>query len=161
MESVRQVIRKGTFDPTSVVDRTVLDFNRRYRRRAILRTETNQTLALHLEEVTHIRDGDALVLANGSLVLVVAECESLLEITAPNPDMLIRIAWHLGNRHLPIELARGTLHVPADHVIADMVRGLGGLVRHIAEPFDPETAAYREDGPSSSDRLSLQPDDFA
>src|ERR1051326_7425016 len=145
MESARQVIRKGAFDPATVVDKAVLDFNRRYRRRALLRTEANGIVALHLEEVTHLHDGDALVLANGSLVLVVAECESLLEITAPIPDMLVRIAWHLGNRHLPVELIRGTLHVPADHVISEMVRGLGGIVRHVAEAFDPETSAYRDD----------------
>lgn len=161
MDSARHVIRKGAFDPATVVDRAVLDFNRRYRRRVLLRTETNRAVALHLEEVTHLRDGDALVLANGSLVLVVAECESLLEITAPHSDALTRIAWHLGNRHLPVELVRGTLHVPADHVISDMVRGLGGVVRYIAEPFDPETSAYPDDWQPPSSGPPLQPDDFA
>jgi urease accessory protein len=68
--------------------------------------------------------------------------ERLVEIAAADADALARIAWHLGNRHLPTELRPGALRIRPDHVIEAMVRGLGGTVRDIEAPFQPEGGAY-------------------
>ena len=89
-----------------------------------------------------MRDGDALVLTDGSLVRIMAQQEPLLEITAPDSGRLIAIAWHLGNRHLPVQFVKAALRIRTDDVIADMVRGLGGEVRALSASFDPEGGAY-------------------
>jgi urease accessory protein len=154
MQKAHDVIRKGGFAPGSARDHVFLDFDRRYRRRCLLTSEGKQKIMLDLADATHIRDGDALVLADGSLVIVVAEPEELLQITAPDAEVLMRIAWHLGNRHLPTQLLDGCLRIRADNVIATMVLGLGGQVASLLASFDPEGGAYRanpaEDGAQNS-----------
>ena len=142
MKRAAQMLRRGLFAPALVCDRVILDFDLRHRRRFVFSTETSRKILLDLPEATHVRDGDALVLSDGSLVLVIAEPEPLLEISADDPSLLIRIAWHLGNRHLPTQLMSSALRIRADHVIAEMVRGLGGQVAPVLAPFDPEGGAY-------------------
>jgi urease accessory protein len=93
-----------------------------------------------------MRDGDAILLSDGSLVMVCARPEDLFEITAPDRDLLLRIAWHLGNRHLPVQFSGDALLIRADSVIAEMVRGLGGNVRTVKTGFDPEGGAYAAHG---------------
>jgi urease accessory protein len=95
-----------------------------------------------LPQAVHIRDGDGLLLEDGRTVGVRAAEEFLLEVTAENNDMLARLAWHLGNRHLSVQFAPGCLRILDDHVIAGMVMQLGGSVRKISAPFDPESGAY-------------------
>ncbi len=68
--------------------------------------------------------------------------EPVIDITAETPAGLLRIAWHLGNRHLPLQVLEGRLRIRADHVIASMVEGLGGRVARMQAPFDPEIGAY-------------------
>ena len=82
------------------------------------------------------------MLADGGVIRVVARPEALLEIHAHDPAELVRIAWHLGNRHLPVQLLGTHIRIRADHVIAEMVRQLGGHISEIAAPFDPEAGAY-------------------
>jgi urease accessory protein len=82
------------------------------------------------------------VLEDGGIVAVRAKPEELAEIHAHDDESLIRIAWHLGNRHLPVQFVPGHLRIRRDHVIEDMVEGLGGHVDHILAPFDPEAGAY-------------------
>ena len=142
MRRAVRVIRKGWFAVGAVEDNVVLDFDGRYRRRTMLFTENRHAVLLDLDNVTHMRDGEALVLTDGSLVLITAKEEPLLEITAPDPACLIRIAWHLGNRHLPVQFEFAALRIRADEVIAQMVRGLGGEVHALSAPFDPEGGAY-------------------
>jgi urease accessory protein len=145
MQRAAHILRKGSFVPALAHDRVILDFDRRHRRRAVLSTEGQRDVLLDLPQAMHIRDGDALVLDDSSLVVVAAEPEPLLEIAAENRDALIRIAWHLGNRHLPTQLMGACLRIRADHVIADMVRGLGGEVTPILAAFDPEGGAYESE----------------
>lgn len=140
-------MRKGSFTAPADEDSIVLDFDERYRRRTMLFTENRRAVLLDLDKVTHMRDGDALALTDGSLVLVVAKPEPLLEITAPDAGRLIAIAWHLGNRHLPVQFEPAALRIRADDVIAQMVRGLGGEVRALSAPFDPEGGAYEHAEP--------------
>jgi urease accessory protein len=95
-----------------------------------------------MERVVHLRGGDRLLLEDGGRVAIAAAAEPLIEITAPDMAALVRIAWHLGNRHLPTQLLDGHLLIRHDHVIAGMVEGLGGSCRAILAPFDPEGGAY-------------------
>lgn len=128
-------------------DDVVLPFSERRRRRLAMTGRGGLKFLLDLPQVTTLRDGDALVLEDGRLIAVRAAGELLHEITCADQLRLMRIAWHLGNRHLPTEIAAGNLRIAADSVIADMARGLGATVREIRAPFDPEGGAY---APSAS-----------
>ena len=132
----------GTYDDGAVADRVLIDFDRRHRRRIVLTTAAGHTLLLDLPQAVRLRDGDGLALEDGRIVRVVAQAESLLEIHVHGPAALVRIAWHLGNRHLPVQLLGDRIRIRADHVIADMVHGLGGHAHPIEAPFDPEGGAY-------------------
>jgi urease accessory protein len=141
MRRAQTILRAGDWAGEASLSVT-LDFDRRYRRRLRFCADQGAEILLDLPEAMHIRDGDALVLDDGSLVAVHAAAEQLLEISAPAPDLLIRLAWHLGNRHLSAQFLPGALRILDDHVIADMVRGLGGTVEPRTAPFDPEPGAY-------------------
>jgi urease accessory protein len=136
------VLPAGTWEAARAVDRVLIDYDHRHRRRIVLRTEGGQDVLLDLPEAVRLRDGDGLLLEAGGVVLVAARPEALAEIHAHDADDLVRIAWHLGNRHLPVQLLAGRLRIRADHVIETMVEGLGGHVERIEAPFDPEGGAY-------------------
>jgi len=123
-------------------DTVVLDFDDRHRRRMAMTGTRGLEFLLDLENAVALRGGDALVLEDGRLVEVVAAPEPLLEIRGADPAHLVRIAWHLGNRHLPTQIAGRGLRIRRDHVIEDMVKGLGARVIEIEAPFDPEGGAY-------------------
>ncbi len=98
---------------------------------------------LDLPASVSLHGGDALVLEDGRLVEVVAACEPLLEIRCSDPKHLARLAWHLGNRHLPAQMLDMAIRIRRDHVIAAMAVGLGARVIEVAAPFDPEGGAYQ------------------
>ena len=89
-----------------------------------------------------LEDGDALVLQDGRLVWVEAAPERLLEIRAPDDHALKRLIWHIGNRHIPAEIGADAVWIADDHVLAEMVRGLGGTAEPVERPFRPEGGAY-------------------
>lgn len=128
------------------IDLVRLDHDLRTRRRMVFTTQAGHPILLDMPRTVRLRDGDVLRLEDGAFVRVEAIAESLTEISAPSVAALIRIAWHLGNRHLPTQLMPapegGTLRIRHDHVIEDMVRGLGGECAHRMAPFDPEGGAY-------------------
>jgi urease accessory protein len=128
----------------AAVDTVVLDFDDRHRRRMAMTGTRGFEFLLDLEHATALRGGDALVLDDGRLVEVVAAPESLLEIRGTDPHHLVRLAWHLGNRHLPAQIMAKALRIRRDHVIEAMVKGLGARVVEITAPFDPEGGAYAE-----------------
>ena len=101
---------------------------------------------LDLENAVALRGGDALVLDDGRLIEVVAAPEPLIEIRGTDPQHLVRVAWHLGNRHLPTQIMAKGLRIRRDHVIEAMVKGLGARVIEIEAPFDPEGGAYAGGG---------------
>lgn len=142
MKRFTAVVPAGRFDPATTSDRVVLDYDSRHRRRIVLYGEAGTVVLLDLSEAAHLRHGDALKGEEGGLVLVAAAPERLVEIRAGSQADLIRIAWHLGNRHLPTQLLPDALRIRADHVIEEMVRGLGGTVTAVEAPFDPEGGAY-------------------
>ncbi len=140
-----QVLPAGRWDAAAEVDRVLLDFDQRFRRRIVLHTQRGADLLLDLPQAVRLRDGDGLVV-DGGVVRVCARPEPLLEIHAHGDGELVRIAWHLGNRHLPVQVLDDRIRIRADHVIAEMVEGLGGHVEAIDAPFDPEAGAYAGGG---------------
>ncbi|MGJ5042211.1 MULTISPECIES: urease accessory protein UreE [unclassified Bradyrhizobium] len=128
----------------AAADSVLLDFDDRHRRRLVMTGTRGLEFLLDLEHATALRGGDALVLEDGRLIEVVAAAEPLLEIRASDPHHLVRLAWHLGNRHLPTQIMAKSLRVRRDHVIEAMVKGLGARVIEIEAPFDPEGGAYAE-----------------
>jgi urease accessory protein len=135
------VLAAGAWDAAEAIDTVLIDFDRRHRRRLVLTTASGADLLLDLPQAVRLRDGDALKTETG-LVRVVARPEALAEIHAHDDAELVRIAWHLGNRHLPVQLVGDRIRIRADHVIEEMVEGLGGHVERIEAPFDPEAGAY-------------------
>jgi urease accessory protein len=136
------VLPAGSWDAAREVDRVLIDFDRRHRRRILLPTEGGNEVLLDLPQAARLRHGDGLALDTGGVVRVCAKPEPLLEIHAHEEGELVRIAWHLGNRHLPVQLLGDRIRIRADHVIEAMVEGLGGHVDPIEAPFDPEAGAY-------------------
>jgi urease accessory protein len=126
----------------SVDDTVFLDHDLRHRRRIVLRGASGTEFLLDLAQAAVLSDGDALILEDGRIVAVKAAAEPLAEIVADDPAALARIAWHIGNRHLPAAISADRLLIRRDHVIEEMVRGLGARVRHVDEPFEPEGGAY-------------------
>jgi len=143
MLRVTRIEKKGTWNGDGD-DRIVLDYEYRHRRRIALTSESGVEFLLNLTAVPDLRDGDGLLLSNGKTIRVVAANEAIMEISCADPVHLARVAWHLGNRHLPTEIRGNVLRIRADHVIGDMVEGLGATWRPLAVPFDPEKGAYAE-----------------
>lgn len=141
MIRVETIYPAGTWSGT-VNDTVSIDFDRRHRRRHVLTAASGAELLIDLPQAMRLRDGDGLALEDGRLVRVEAAAEKLLEIHAHGPAELVRIAWHLGNRHLPVQLVGDRIRIRADHVIEGMVHGLGGHAVAIDAPFDPEAGAY-------------------
>ena len=126
----------------AAADTVVLDFDGRHRRRMAMTGVNGLAFLLDLAEATALADGDGLELEDGRLVAVKAAREPLLEVTCTDAAHLVRVAWHLGNRHLPTELLGDRLRIRRDHVIEDMLVKLGAQVAHVEEPFNPEGGAY-------------------
>jgi urease accessory protein len=137
-----RVLPAGTWETVREVDHVLLDHDDRHRRRVVLHGVRGTEVLLDLPQAVHLRDGDGLALPDGTIVRIRAKPEKLLEIFAHRRSELMQIAWHLGNRHLPVQVLSDRLRIRADHVIKQMVEGLGGHVKSLEAPFDPEPGAY-------------------
>jgi urease accessory protein len=133
---------RGHWPDEAAVGSVTLSFLDRHRRRIRLVADSGTPFLLDLPRAQHLTEGDGLELDTGSYLRVRAAAEPVLEVAADSPAELLRIAWHIGNRHLPLQVAGGVLRLRADHVIAAMVEGLGGQVSWRDAPFDPEIGAY-------------------
>ena len=136
------IVRKAAVKPERVADTVTLDHEGRQRRRVALTGDGGTEFLLDLEKASVLADGDALRLEDGRLVQVRAAPQPLLEIRAENPLRLVRLAWHIGNRHTPAEITADALYIEPDHVLAEMVRGQGGTATPVERPFHPERGAY-------------------
>ncbi|MFL1461920.1 urease accessory protein UreE [Roseococcus sp. DSY-14] len=130
--------------PAAPADTVTLDFDDRFRRRRRYRADGGLDFLLDLPEAAVLRHGDGLLLEDGRAVAVRAAPEALLEVTAGEAIGLPRLAWHLGNRHLPAEMDGARILIRRDHVIEEMLRGLGAGLREVTAPFNPEGGAYGE-----------------
>ena len=137
--------------PSAPVDTVVLDFDDRHRRRIAMTGTRGLEFLLDLPEAVALRGGDALKLEDGRLVEVVAAAEPLVEVRGRTPGDLVRLAWHVGNRHISAQVLPNALRIRSDHVIEDMLRGLGASVVEIEAPFDPEGGAYAGAGHDTVD----------
>lgn len=126
-----------------------LAYDDRHRRRMRLTTDDGQDLVLDLPQAVALADGDGLMLEEGDFVAVRAAEEDVVEITA-SPDLLLRLAWHIGNRHFPAQIGASRILIRDDHVMVDMVEGLGAKVRRIRAPFNPEGGAYAHEAGAHS-----------
>ncbi len=119
-----------------------LAFDDRHRRRMRMADDSGLSFLLDLPRAVALDDGDGLELEDGRFLRVTAADEDLLEIRCNGMEHFGRVAWHLGNRHLPVQVVGDALRIRADHVIADMATGLGADVRPLRAPFQPEGGAY-------------------
>jgi urease accessory protein len=142
MQRARTVKTAGHWDEASAVDAVALDAHERHRRRVVLSGERGATFLLDLPRATALRHGDGLVLDDGTIVRVIGRPEPLVEIAAANAHDLARLAWHIGNRHVDVQIVGERLRIRRDHVIEEMLRGLGARLEPVEAPFDPERGAY-------------------
>lgn len=144
MSTIRHVsgiADSGTWDRARATDRVVLDADDRLRRRIVLTTDNGIKLLLDFEQPTMLRDGDGLVLEDGSIVVVAGQAEQLIEVSTKVPLDFVRLAWHIGNRHTDIQFAGKSFRIRRDHVLEEMLKGLGAVTAPVDAPFDPEPAA--------------------
>ncbi|TVQ58385.1 MAG: urease accessory protein UreE [Rhodobacteraceae bacterium] len=123
-------------------DVATLDYDARYLRRAVIRTTGGREVLVDLAEAQTLRHGARLVLEDGRAIAVEAAPEALAEVRAETPLALARLAWHLGNRHLPTQIEADRLLIRRDHVIEHMLAHRGARVTPVEAPFDPEGGAY-------------------
>lgn len=123
-----------------------LYFEERHRRRIRLVTDQGEEILLDLPKAVAMADGDGLRLQDGRWLKVQAAAEPLIEVSHSDPEQLTRLAWHLGNRHLPTQIGRAVLRMRPDHVIEAMLEGLGASLVEVRAPFQPEGGAYSSQG---------------
>ena len=142
MKRVSAIRRLGEWDALAAFDRVVLDSGDRHRRRVVLTGERGGAFLIDWPQPVMLKDGDGLVLDDGAIVAVVGERETLLELGAKTPLQFVRLAWHIGNRHTDIQFVDDRLRIRRDHVLEDMLRGLGARLTPVEAAFDPEPGAY-------------------
>lgn len=146
MTDILEILPAGTWPQAEASGVFAADYEGRHRRRMMLTLQSGEKVRLDLEHARLLQGGDGLRLDDGRIVLVEALAEELMEVTAHSPLQLLQLAWHLGNRHLPAAITEHGILVRRDHVIADMIHGLGGHVREVEAPFDPQSGAYASRG---------------
>jgi urease accessory protein len=119
-----------------------LDFDTRHRRRIRLAADQGEDILLDLPKAVAMADGDGVQLDDGRWLMIQAAAEPLVEVRHKDPGQLVRLAWHLGNRHLPTDIRHEALRIRPDHVIEEMLSGFGAILGKLAAPFQPEGGAY-------------------
>ena len=131
-----------------------LDWDLRQKSRFLARDSQGRNIGVLLQRGTVLRGGDVLVAADGSFIRIIAAPQPVLRITHCSqhgtPFDLIRAAYHLGNRHVPMELKPDHLVMEPDHVLADMLRAMHLMVNRVDQPFEPENGAYASGGHAHS-----------
>lgn len=143
------ILNQRTTAPAT--DSVALAYDERKRSRLKVTLASGAEAGIFLERGDHLRGGDRLAAEDGSAVVeILAAPERLMEAVADSPLLFARAAYHLGNRHVPVhilpEADGGRLRFETDHVLADMVRGLGCAVAETEAPFQPESGAYGAHG---------------
>ncbi len=139
MKTVRSVTRETTPTPSGTV---VLDFEHRQKHRFLATLSDGRELGVHLPRGTLLADGDVLRTEDGETILVRAADEELSVAESSDALLLTRVAYHLGNRHVALQIEPGRVSYLHDHVLDDMVRRLGAEVSFRSAPFRPESGAY-------------------
>ncbi|UWR21362.1 urease accessory protein UreE [Sulfitobacter sp. S190] len=135
----QSVLPAQSWDSTHATDSCTLGYDDRFLRRKVLTTDQGKQLLVDLPQTTSLGHGDGLALAQGGVIAVRAADEPLLEVSGPD---LVRLAWHIGNRHTPCQIEADRLLIQSDPVIGHMLEHLGARIRAVTEPFTPEGGAY-------------------
>ena len=136
----------GHWPKEKVAGTLTLDFDARHRRRIRLTADQGEDVLLDLPKAVAMADGDGLQLEDGRWLEIQAAAESIVEVRHQDPHQLMRLAWHLGNRHLPTEIRDHVLRIRPDHVIEEMLHGFGAELTKVQAPFQPEGGAYGNGG---------------
>ena len=144
LQRASKVIAAEHWDGAGAVDSVTLGADERRRRRIVLTGERGTVFLLDLPRPTALRNGDGLMLDDGSIVRVAGKAELLVEITAMSAAELARLAWHIGNRHTEMQIVGDKLRIRRDHVLEGMLHGLGAQLTPIEASFDPEGGAYAQ-----------------
>jgi urease accessory protein len=140
-----------------MTDTVHLSFEARSKSRLLLRLDSGEQAALVVERGRLLRGGDRVRTQDGREVVIVAAEEALLEASSDDPVTIARAAFHLGNRHVAVQVMTRSLRFLDDHVLAEMVRGLGLEVRALRAPFEPEGGAYGHHHVHGSQEPLIQP----
>jgi urease accessory protein len=146
MRRVVAVHRAGSWPEAKARSSATLAYLDRYRRRFRLKDDAGEPFLLDLAQAVQLGEGDGLELEGGGFIRVHAAAEEVVDISCDDAASLARIAWHLGNRHLPVQILASGIRIRDDHVIVAMLEGLGARVRRLRAPFDPEGGAYAGEG---------------
>jgi urease accessory protein len=119
-----------------------LPFELRQKSRMRARLASGEEVALLLPRGEVLRGGDLVSASDGRVIEVLGAPEKLLHVTCAAPAALARAAYHLGNRHVPVQVGEGFLRIAADHVLGDMLKKMGAQVAEVEAPFEPEAGAY-------------------
>lgn len=149
MSKATSFARKGSYSGTPA-DSITLSHDERHLRRKLLTLDSGTQILVDLPNAVALEMGDVLVLDDGKLVAIAAAAEELYQITGTDRTHLSRLAWHIGNRHLPAEIGEDCILIRRDHVIGDMLTGLGAKVSETVAPFSPERGAYHNHGEHGS-----------
>jgi urease accessory protein len=143
MRRLMRVARAGEWPEAEAQGTLTLGYDDRMRRRVRLTTDRGEAVLLDLPQPARLADGDALAEETGGWLKVIAADEDVLEVQGADVGHIARLAWHLGNRHLALEvLPDGRLRLAYDHVIEHMLIGLGAHLERTRAPFQPEAGAY-------------------
>lgn len=141
LHRIQAVLPPGQW-PEPASDNITLDYDDRHRRRLTLTSASGLRMLLDLPHAALLPHGAGLQLEDGRVIAVLAKDEPLLDVRAASPAALLRLAWHIGNRHLSAHIDADRILIRRDHVIAAMLTGLGAQLAEIDGPFDPEGGAY-------------------
>jgi len=136
----------GNWPKEKAVGSLTLDFDARHRRRIRLTADQGEDILLDLPKAVAMADGDGLQLEDGRWLKVQAAAELIVEISHKDLNQLVRLAWHLGNRHLPTEIRDQVLRIRPDHVIEEMLLRFGADLVRVQAAFQPEGGAYGAHG---------------
>lgn len=136
-----------------------LTFDERSRSRLAAMTEDGTAVAIMLPRGTRLRGGSVLEGEGGALALVEAAPQPLARVSAETPLQLLRIVYHLANRHVPAQIEESAVLIERDPVLERMIASLGARIEHVERPFEPEAGAYHEGGHAHSH--GIEPDDPA
>ena len=134
--------RPDAADARKARDQLRLPFDSRQKSRQLATLVSGEEVAVIMPRGQVLRGGDWVVASDGRAIEVVAQAEKVLHVLCARPQALARAAYHLGNRHVPVQLGEGWLRIAADHVLEEMLKGLGATVTALEAPFEPEAGAY-------------------
>jgi len=134
-------MRRGAY-AVDVKARLELPFEKRQKSRLRAQLDSGEEIALNLPRGEVLRGGDLVVASDGRIVEIVAQPEQVVHAVCADAAGLARAAYHLGNRHVPVEVGEGFLRFAADHVLEAMLQGLGATLTQMQAPFEPEAGAY-------------------